>query len=325
MSSIAVEIAAPLLFTSSAAGKVRRLIEEEDNPNLKLRVFVSGGGCSGFQYGFAFEEAAGPDDTVVEREGVSLLIDPDELSVPDGRRDRLSGKPGRRALRHQEPERHHHLRLRQFVLGLSGARTWRSRSPKTPPPTCTNSSPSAARASACAWACAPAAARALAYTLEFVDDAQPGEERFESHGVLLLIDPKSLAFLDGTELDFVREGLNEGFKFNNPNVKAELRLRRKLHRMSKSERIRSWRCCSIAEPGQSRAPHQHRLAIGIDLGTTNSLVASVRDGSALALEDAHGRSLLPSVVRYLGHGGIDVGHEACAAQTRRSLQHAWPR
>ena len=59
----------------------------------------------------------------------------------------------------------------------------------------------------------------MAYTLEFVDESQPEDMTFESHGVTVIIDPKSLAFLDGTELDFVREGLNEGFKFNNPNVK----------------------------------------------------------------------------------------------------------
>lgn len=59
----------------------------------------------------------------------------------------------------------------------------------------------------------------LAYTLEFVDEAQPDDHRFDNHGVTVLVDPKSLAILDGTELDFVREGLNEGFKFNNPNEK----------------------------------------------------------------------------------------------------------
>ncbi len=72
---------------------------------------------------------------------------------------------------------------------------------------------------------------------------------------------------------------------------------------------------SIAEPGQSSAPHQHRLAIGIDLGTTNSLVASVRNGSTITLDDAQGRSLLPSVVRYLNTGDIDVGYAARNAQT----------
>lgn len=61
----------------------------------------------------------------------------------------------------------------------------------------------------------------LAYVMEFADDAQPDDARFESHGITLLVDPKSMAYLNGTELDFVREGLNEGFKFNNPNVKAQ--------------------------------------------------------------------------------------------------------
>ena len=59
----------------------------------------------------------------------------------------------------------------------------------------------------------------LAYKLEYVDDAQPEDHVFESHGVKVFVDPKSLAYIDGTELDFVREGLNEGFRFNNPNVK----------------------------------------------------------------------------------------------------------
>ena len=61
----------------------------------------------------------------------------------------------------------------------------------------------------------------LAYKLEYADDAAPEDEVFESHGVKVVIDPKSLAYLDGTELDFVKEGLNEGFKFNNPNVKDQ--------------------------------------------------------------------------------------------------------
>lgn len=59
----------------------------------------------------------------------------------------------------------------------------------------------------------------LAYKLEFADEVAPQDQEFESHGVRVFIDPKSLAYLDGTELDFVREGLNEGFKFNNPNEK----------------------------------------------------------------------------------------------------------
>ncbi len=61
----------------------------------------------------------------------------------------------------------------------------------------------------------------LAYTLEFVDESAPEDQSFESHGVNLLVDPKSLAYLEGTELDFVRDGMNEGFKFNNPNVKNQ--------------------------------------------------------------------------------------------------------
>ncbi|WP_159875027.1 Fe-S protein assembly chaperone HscA [Aquitalea denitrificans] len=66
----------------------------------------------------------------------------------------------------------------------------------------------------------------------------------------------------------------------------------------------------IAEPGLSAAPHQHRLAVGIDLGTTNSLVATVRSGSAIVLADEFGRSLLPSVVRYQEDGSTTVGHDA---------------
>jgi iron-sulfur cluster insertion protein len=66
----------PLLFSDSAANKVRELIVEEGNPELKLRVFVTGGGCSGFQYGFTFDETANADDSVMEKNGVTLLIDP---------------------------------------------------------------------------------------------------------------------------------------------------------------------------------------------------------------------------------------------------------
>jgi iron-sulfur cluster insertion protein len=76
MENCSTDAPAPLLFTTSAASKVRMLIEEEDNPDLKLRVFVSGGGCSGFQYGFNFDQDVAPDDTVVMTDGVALLIDP---------------------------------------------------------------------------------------------------------------------------------------------------------------------------------------------------------------------------------------------------------
>jgi iron-sulfur cluster assembly protein len=61
----------------------------------------------------------------------------------------------------------------------------------------------------------------MAYALEFADESQPEDLIFENGGVKLLVDPRSLPYLEGTELDFVREGLNEGFKFNNPNSKAE--------------------------------------------------------------------------------------------------------
>ncbi|MDI6749720.1 MAG: iron-sulfur cluster insertion protein ErpA [Pseudomonadota bacterium] len=70
------EMTAPLIFTDSAANKVKELILEEGNPELKLRVFVTGGGCSGFQYGFTFDEVINEDDTVMEKNGVTLLIDP---------------------------------------------------------------------------------------------------------------------------------------------------------------------------------------------------------------------------------------------------------
>ena len=69
------EMPAPLLFTDNAANKVKELIEEEGNNELKLRVFVSGGGCSGFQYGFTFDEIKNEDDTAMEKNGVTLLID----------------------------------------------------------------------------------------------------------------------------------------------------------------------------------------------------------------------------------------------------------
>jgi len=75
----ATETASPLIFTDSAASKVKELIAEEGTPDLKLRVFVTGGGCSGFQYGFTFEETMNEDDTAVDKDGVTLLIDPMSL------------------------------------------------------------------------------------------------------------------------------------------------------------------------------------------------------------------------------------------------------
>src|SRR5689334_3619628 len=70
------EMPTPLVFTDAAAAKVKDLITEEGNPSLKLRVFVTGGGCSGFQYGFTFEETTSEDDTSMVKDGVTLLIDP---------------------------------------------------------------------------------------------------------------------------------------------------------------------------------------------------------------------------------------------------------
>ncbi|MDR2091893.1 MAG: iron-sulfur cluster insertion protein ErpA [Azoarcus sp.] len=69
------EVSDFLIFTDNAAAKVRGLIEEEGNPALKLRVFVSGGGCAGFQYGFTFDEDVNEDDTTLEKNGVTLLVD----------------------------------------------------------------------------------------------------------------------------------------------------------------------------------------------------------------------------------------------------------
>ena len=65
----------PIKFSDAAATKVLALISEEENPELKLRVYVTGGGCSGFQYGFTFEDEVGEDDTRVDKNGVTLLID----------------------------------------------------------------------------------------------------------------------------------------------------------------------------------------------------------------------------------------------------------
>ena len=72
----AAEMPMPLVFSDSAASKVKELIQEEGNPELKLRVFVTGGGCSGFQYGFTFDEVQNEDDAVMQKNGVTLLIDP---------------------------------------------------------------------------------------------------------------------------------------------------------------------------------------------------------------------------------------------------------
>ena len=76
MSATEEAIPSPLVFSEAAATKVKQLIDDEGNDELMLRVFVSGGGCSGFQYGFTFDEEVGDGDTIVENEGVKLLVDP---------------------------------------------------------------------------------------------------------------------------------------------------------------------------------------------------------------------------------------------------------
>lgn len=76
MSVVQQQVASPLFLSDSAVAKVRELVEDEGNPDLKLRVFVTGGGCSGFQYGFSFDEAQDEEDTTIERDGVTLLVDP---------------------------------------------------------------------------------------------------------------------------------------------------------------------------------------------------------------------------------------------------------
>ncbi|MBM4226497.1 MAG: iron-sulfur cluster insertion protein ErpA [Gammaproteobacteria bacterium] len=75
-SELEADLDAPLLFTDAAALKVKTLIDEEGDESLMLRVFISGGGCSGFQYGFTFEQNEGDGDTIVENQGVRLLVDP---------------------------------------------------------------------------------------------------------------------------------------------------------------------------------------------------------------------------------------------------------
>jgi iron-sulfur cluster insertion protein len=74
----------PLVFTDAAATKVAGLIREESNPNLKLRVFIQGGGCSGFQYGFTFDENEDEGDTRIENCGVTLLVDPMSIQYLQG-------------------------------------------------------------------------------------------------------------------------------------------------------------------------------------------------------------------------------------------------
>ena len=80
MSEPEIFVPTPLVVTNNAVTKVRGLVEGEENPDLKLRVYVTGGGCSGFQYGFTFDESDADDDTVVEKDGISVVMD--ALSYP---------------------------------------------------------------------------------------------------------------------------------------------------------------------------------------------------------------------------------------------------
>jgi iron-sulfur cluster insertion protein len=84
MSVAEAEIESLLVFTSAAASKVSKLIEEEGNPDLMLRVYIQGGGCSGFQYGFTFDEEEKEGDTRIETDGVVLLIDPMSMQYLTG-------------------------------------------------------------------------------------------------------------------------------------------------------------------------------------------------------------------------------------------------
>lgn len=91
------ETALPLQFTESAANKVKLLIAEEENPNLKLRVYITGGGCSGFQYGFTFDEKINEGDMTIEKQGVSLVVDPMSLQyLVGGTVDYTEGLQGAR-------------------------------------------------------------------------------------------------------------------------------------------------------------------------------------------------------------------------------------
>lgn len=76
MSAATEFVPQPLLLTERAIGKLQALVQEEGNADLKLRVYVTGGGCSGFQYGFSFDDAVAEDDLVVEKEGIAVLVDP---------------------------------------------------------------------------------------------------------------------------------------------------------------------------------------------------------------------------------------------------------
>ena len=96
---MSVETALPIEFTDAAAHKVKALIEEEENPNLKLRVYVTGGGCSGFQYGFTFDEKVNEGDMTIDKHEVTLVVDPMSLQyLVCGEVDYSEGLEGSRFL-----------------------------------------------------------------------------------------------------------------------------------------------------------------------------------------------------------------------------------
>ncbi|MGS2721637.1 iron-sulfur cluster insertion protein ErpA [Paraglaciecola aestuariivivens] len=94
-----VQTALPIEFSDAAARKVKLLVQEEENPNLKLRVYVTGGGCSGFQYGFTFDEKVNDGDTTIEKNEVTLVVDPMSLQyLVGGEVDYTEGLEGSRFL-----------------------------------------------------------------------------------------------------------------------------------------------------------------------------------------------------------------------------------
>ncbi|ATA22924.1 iron-sulfur cluster insertion protein ErpA [Brenneria goodwinii] len=92
-----VAVAVPLQFTDAAAKKVKLLIADEENPELKLRVYITGGGCSGFQYGFTFDDQINEGDMTIEKQGVALVVDPMSLQyLVGGSVDYTEGLEGSR-------------------------------------------------------------------------------------------------------------------------------------------------------------------------------------------------------------------------------------
>ena len=91
------DVALPLQFTEAAANKVKSLIADEDNPNLKLRVYITGGGCSGFQYGFTFDDQVNDGDMTIEKQGVDLVVHPIRIqNLVGGAVDYTEGLEGSR-------------------------------------------------------------------------------------------------------------------------------------------------------------------------------------------------------------------------------------